>query len=52
MGTNADPVLVAKVSGLINELKNALEAELATSRKTESVRIADYVRLRADLVVD
>jgi hypothetical protein len=29
MGTNADPALVAKVTGLINELRSALEAELA-----------------------
>lgn len=28
MGSNADPILVKKVIGLINELKGALEAEL------------------------
>lgn len=29
MGTNANPVLVKKVVGLINELRAALETELA-----------------------
>lgn len=52
MGTNADPALVSKVTGLISELKNALESELATARKTETVRLNDYNKLRADLVVD
>jgi len=52
MGTNADPALVAKVTGLINELRNALEAELSSTRKSEKVRHHDYVKLRADLVYD
>jgi len=36
MGTNADPALVSKVTGFINELKAALEAELASSIKNEA----------------
>jgi len=35
MGTNADPALVKKVVSLINELRNALEAELSSTHKTE-----------------
>jgi len=52
MGTNADPVLVSKVNGLINELRGSLEAELASSIKAEKTRLADYTKLRADLVTD
>lgn len=52
MGTNADPVLVKKVMGLINELRNSLEAELASSIKSEKIRVADYVKLRIDLIND
>jgi len=52
MGTNANPELVAKVVGLINDLRSALESELSTSIKTEEIRVKDYVKLRADLVVD
>jgi len=33
MGTNADPVLVAKVKGLINNLRTSLEAELSSAIK-------------------
>jgi len=50
MGTNADPALVKKVMGLINELRSALEAELAESIKIEATRLADYTKLRATLV--
>lgn len=42
MGTNADPALVKKVVGLINELRNALEAELANEFKNEAIRVSDY----------
>jgi len=52
MSTNADPVLIKKVIHLINKLRAALEAELASSRKNEKTRRANYRKLRADLVDD
>jgi hypothetical protein len=35
MGTNADPVLVKKVVGLINTLRGSLESELSSTNKGE-----------------